>query len=198
MSRLILGVDEVGLGALAGPLTVAAVALYPATDIPGVRDSKRLAPRYRAELAPRIMELAAGWAICSSAAQQIDTHGVYACWAAACRACVNTCLSHLDPEVVIIVDGNRRIPGLKAPHQAVVKADSSVLAVSAASIIAKVWRDRYMYALAAVYPAFDFHKNVGYPTRDHKAQLKKHGPCPEHRRSYAPVKEVCGADRRVR
>jgi len=183
---MIIGIDGCGNGAWCGPLVVAAVALPEDAVIKGVRDSKKVSAYRRADLDPIIRERALHWVIVQSSASQIDQYGLAACENAAMLVCAQRCLERA-PGAQVIVDGTRHIRGLKANQKAIAKADDLFMAVSAASIIAKLHRDRWMMTLAAEYPLYDLHSCKGYGTKVHGICLRKHGPCPEHRMSYAPV-----------
>ena len=187
--RLIIGADEVGLGALAGPVVVAAVVMDPDMTFPGLRDSKKVTASDREWLNGRIKEDVLGWTIAGAHAKLIDQHGISACRWYCLAMCVNECLKRY-PEGRVIVDGNQLIAGIPKVHQeAIVKADDKFQAVSAASVIAKVHRDHMMVKLWQQYPNYDWKKNVGYGTKAHLTALHKYGVSPHHRRSYAPVKK---------
>lgn len=186
----VLGIDEVGRGPWAGPLVVGACVLGDA-QIDGLTDSKKLTPKKREALAPIIREKAAvglGWI----PAEELDRIGLSAALCKACRMAVKQI--HV-PFHEIIIDGTvnflRGTP--LADHvQVSKKADLLVPEVSAASIVAKVARDEYMYKLADKYPGYGFEKHVGYGTAAHKAALLKLGVCPEHRKSFRPIAEIIG------
>jgi ribonuclease HII len=185
-----IGCDEVGLGSLAGPLVVAAVVLPADLVIKGVRDSKKIPPHRRLNLVHDIAREATYWVIVRSDADAVDRFGVKSCLQECMKTCVVSCLEHF-PEAEVVVDGVNPVQGVPASIQrAIVRADDKFQTVGAASIIAKVYRDRMMIKLADQYPLYNFSKHKGYPTRDHLTQLRKWGPCPEHRRSYAPVRRV--------
>ncbi|MDX1443415.1 MAG: ribonuclease HII [Gammaproteobacteria bacterium] len=190
-SRLIAGVDEVGRGPLAGPVVAAAVILDPAKAIEGLRDSKKLTEKRRDALYEQVRAESLAWALGICTPAEIDEHNILqASMLAMARA-----VAALDvtPEVVQ-VDGNR-CPEIPHPVEAIVGGDDTIPAISAASIIAKVTRDRQMLELHAEYPAYAFDRHKGYPTPVHLAALKEHGVTPVHRRSFAPVRrcleEVC-------
>ena len=186
----ILGIDEVGRGPWAGPLVVGACVLGDA-QIDGLTDSKKLTPKKREALAPIIREKAAvglGWV----SAEELDRIGLSA---ALCKACREAVKQIHVPFHEIIIDGTvnfLRDTPLASHVQVLKKADLLVPEVSAASIVAKVARDEYMYKLAEKYPGYGFEKHVGYGTAAHRAALEKLGVCPEHRKSFRPVAEILG------
>ena len=189
----LIGVDECGLGPIAGPCTVAAVVFLRHRDlkkapVQGLRDSKKLSHNRRAELEEKIREQALHWVIAQSNSTTIDRHGIAACKRACMRACILRCRERY-PEALAIVDGNDPVQGV-TNLQMMVKADDKVAAVSAASILAKVFRDRYMVKMAYRYPKYGFERHMGYPTKAHKEALRKFGVCPQHRRSYKPVMQL--------
>jgi ribonuclease HII len=190
---LVAGVDEAGRGPLAGPVAAAAVILDPAYAIDGLADSKVLSAPRRERLAGEIEQRALSWAVCFAEAEEIDRRNIlHATMAAMSRA-----VDGLDcrPEMVLI-DGNR-VPRLACAAHAVIKGDARVASISAASILAKVHRDRRMVALHERYPQYGFARHKGYPTKLHRDALDVHGPTPEHRRTFAPVRAVlCAAERR--
>lgn len=187
---LTIGVDEVGIGSICGPVVVAAVVFPKKVPVAGLRDSKKLTDKRRRELAPRIMEAALHWVIARSSSRQIDKFGIAICKRACMTAVARRCLARF-PNAVVIVDGTDPIP--KVDCRCVVKADDMVPAVSAASIIAKVHRDDYMIVLSEKYPLYGFDKHMGYPTTAHLRVLNSRGRCPEHRLSYGPLKKMYGS-----
>ncbi|EON87483.1 ribonuclease HII [Plesiomonas shigelloides] len=185
---LIAGVDEVGRGPLVGAVVTAAVILDPARPIVGLADSKKLSEKKRLALFDEIKEKALAWSLGRAEPHEIDELNIlHATMLAMQRAVVGL---PITPEFVLI-DGNR-CPALPMPAQAVVKGDSKVAEISAASILAKVTRDREMAELDAQYPQYGFAKHKGYPTADHLRLLAEHGAIAEHRRSFAPVKRALG------
>jgi ribonuclease HII len=189
-SQIVAGVDEVGRGALFGPVVAAAVIL-PVEAIPtlttiGVTDSKRLTPIERERLAFCIKAEATSWQISYASVREIDRLNILQASLLAMRRAVLrlTPMPHL-----CLVDGNQRIPQLPMPQQTLVKGDQSSLAIAAASILAKVWRDQLMTRLASKYPAYDLASNKGYGTAAHRKALQIFGPCPYHRKSFAPCQQ---------
>ncbi|MGK2950826.1 MAG: ribonuclease HII [Thiobacillus sp.] len=182
--RLIAGVDEAGRGPLVGAVVAAAVILDPSRPIQGLRDSKKLSEKRREQLFQAITSQSLSWAIASASPAEIDQLNILQASLLAMRRAVEAL--GVQPEIAL-VDGNQR-PRLSCRVEAIVKGDSKVAAISAASILAKVERDRQMYALHETYPLYGFEQHKGYPTAAHLALLQQHGPCPEHRRSFAPVK----------
>jgi ribonuclease HII len=188
---MIIGVDEVGLGCIAGPVVTAGVVMPAKLKIPGVKDSKKVkleGERHR--LSGIIKERAEFWCIAISSVEHINEAGIKRCQMACLRSCALMCLE-LFPEGKVIVDGKETIPGVPWKKQkAVIKADDKFQAVSAASIIAKVHRDRIMVDLWCDFPHYDWKKNAGYPTPAHKTALNKFGVTVHHRRDYKPVRKA--------
>jgi len=186
MTTRIAGVDEAGRGPLAGPLTVAAVILDPARPIPGLNDSKQLSEKRRQALYPQIIEHALAWRIEFVSAVEIDQLNILQATLTGMRRA----LLALSPEPAqALIDGNRVPHDLPCPASAIIGGDATQPSIMAASILAKVARDRHMLALHRQYPQYGFDQHKGYPTRAHRQALIEHGPCPEHRRSYAPVQQ---------
>jgi len=181
---LVAGVDEAGRGPLAGPVVAAAVILDDLQPIKGLADSKVLSPRKRARLYDEIRARALCCSIASASVAEIDQVNILQATMLAMKRAVEG-LRILPHRVV--VDGNR-VPVLRVPVDALVRGDALMPAISAASILAKVERDRLCDALHAAHPAYGFATHKGYPTPEHLAALREHGPCPEHRRSFAPVR----------
>ncbi len=180
----IAGVDEAGRGPLCGPVYAAAVILDPARPIDGLNDSKKLSEKKREALAPLIRERALAWAVGIATVEEIDRLNILHATMLAMRRAVE---GLAVPPDQVLVDGNRIPPGLTVPARAIVGGDASEAAISAASILAKTGRDHEMMALAALYPQYGIAKHKGYPTAEHLAALRAHGPSPIHRRSFAPV-----------
>ena len=181
----IAGVDEAGRGPCAGPLVIAAVILhYPsAPELAAVRDSKEISEKQREELFDVIMELAASVCVIRVSVQEIDERGVHAANLDGMRRAVKG----LTIEPAYVLTDGYPIQGLAIPNVAVWKGDQVVTAISAASIIAKVTRDREMIELDKKYPQYGFAGHKGYITAAHTAALVKHGPCVEHRRSFSNI-----------
>lgn len=181
---LLAGVDEVGRGPLAGDVVTAAVILDPRRPIAGLADSKRLSPRQREALYPQIIANALSWHIGRASVAEIDRINILQATLLAMMRAVDGLA--VAPEFVA-VDGNR-LPLWDYPAQALIKGDVLVPAISAASIVAKVTRDREMVASDRDYPGYGFAEHKGYGTARHLAALSARGPCPLHRRSFAPVR----------
>ena len=180
---LIAGIDEAGRGPLAGPVFAAAVILDPARTIEGLRDSKLLTPQARERLAGEVKQKALAWAVASSDVGEIDTLNILRATLLAMRRAVEA-LAVRPAEALI--DGDH-CPELTCRAYAIVKGDRDVPAISAASIIAKTTRDALLHDLDREYPMYGFARHKGYGTPEHLAALDRHGPCPHHRRSFAPV-----------
>lgn len=185
-TQIIAGVDEAGRGPLAGPVVAAAVILNPAQPISGLADSKKLSEAKRDGLSPLIKQYALSWCIASASVEEIDTLNILQATLLAMQRAVNG-LS-ITPELVL-VDGNR-LPNLTIPALAIVKGDSKVAAISAASILAKVERDRLMVDYHHQYPDFAFHIHKGYGTRQHLQEIHQSGILPIHRQTFNPVKQL--------
>jgi ribonuclease HII len=183
----IAGVDEAGRGPLAGPVSVAAVILDPDRPIDGLNDSKKLTEARREALYPLIVERALAWRIEFVEADEIDALNILQATLTGMRRA----LAGLSPAADSArIDGNRLPTGLPCAAEAIIGGDAIEPAIMAASILAKVSRDRRMLELHLRYPQYGFDRHKGYPSPAHRAALAAHGPCPEHRRSYAPVREA--------
>jgi ribonuclease HII len=189
---LIAGVDEAGRGPLAGPVTVAAVILDPMRSIDGLDDSKKLSEAKRDALCPLILQHALAWRIEFVEADEIDRLNILQATLTGMRRA----LLALDPRAdAARIDGNKLPHDLPCPAEALIGGDAIEPAIMAASILAKVARDARMRELHLRYPQYGFDKHKGYPSRAHLEALTKHGPCPEHRRSYAPVRSLIDVEK---
>ncbi len=180
---LVAGVDEAGRGPLAGPVIAAAVILDPNHDIDGLADSKKLSAKQREELFGQIRKYALAWSAARATVLEIDTINILQASLLAMQRAVHA-LS-LQPQMALI-DGNK-CPILNCPSQAIIGGDATEPAISAASIVAKVLRDRIMMMLDKRYPVYEFARHKGYPTELHMNALRNHGASKVHRRSFAPV-----------
>ncbi|EPT7032524.1 ribonuclease HII [Cronobacter malonaticus] len=187
-THLVAGVDEVGRGPLVGAVVTAAVILDPLKPIVGLADSKKLSEKRRLALFDEIKEKAIAWSLGRAEPHEIDELNIlHATMLAMQRAVAGLAVT---PEYVLI-DGNR-CPALPMPSMAVVKGDSRVAEISAASILAKVTRDAEMAELDLTFPQYGFAQHKGYPTAFHLERLAEHGATAHHRRSFAPVRRVLG------
>jgi ribonuclease HII len=183
--RRVAGVDEAGRGPLAGPVAVAAVILDPSRPIAGLGDSKALSEARREMLEPLIRERALAWRVELVSAAEIDRLNILRATLEGMARVVHALAPSAEHA---LIDGNRLPPGLRCPAEALVKGDSREPAIMAASILAKVARDRLMRELDALHPGYVFAVHKGYPTPEHLENLRRLGPCSEHRRSFAPVR----------
>ncbi|OGT96915.1 MAG: ribonuclease HII [Gammaproteobacteria bacterium RIFOXYB2_FULL_38_6] len=184
MNYYIAGVDEAGRGPLAGPVVAAAVILDPNKPIQGLRDSKQLSPSKRESLFTEIINKALAFAFGQAEAEEIDAINILQASLLAMRRAV---LNLFVEPARVLVDGNQK-PHLPYEVDAIVKGDQKIEAISAASILAKVSRDRQMLEYHLQYPDYGFDQHKGYPTKDHMTALQKFGITPLHRKSFAPVK----------
>ncbi|MCP5239010.1 MAG: ribonuclease HII [Zoogloeaceae bacterium] len=183
---MICGVDEAGRGPLCGSVVAAAVILDPGRPIAGLADSKKLSERQRERLAALIRSQALAWSVAEACVEEIDRLNIlHATMLAMKRAVEGLAITPLEA----LVDGNR-CPALSIPARAIVKGDALEPAISAASILAKTTRDEQMRSLDLRYPQYGFAAHKGYPTAAHLAALKRFGPLPVHRRSFAPVRDI--------
>ena len=188
--QLICGVDEAGRGPLAGSVYAAAVILNAKNPIKGLTDSKKLSEKKRDLLSAEIKQKALAWGIASCSAQEIDEINILQASLLAMKRAIETMQAQFNNTPDLIqVDGNK-CPKISLPCEAIVKGDSKVPAISAATILAKVARDTELYQLDKVYPQYGFARHKGYPTAGHLMALQSHGICPQHRLSYAPVKAL--------
>jgi ribonuclease HII len=195
----VAGTDEVGRGPLAGPVVAAAVVLRDDAELPGLGDSKALRPAAREALVPQIQSAALAWAVAESDVAQIDELGILVASMRAMRQACEQVWQQLSGAggvlpAVWAVDGHLPVPDFtRAPQRLVVKGDARSRAIAAASVLAKVERDRQMVAAAARFPGYGFERHVGYGTAAHLEALQRLGPCLLHRHSFAPVRAVAGA-----
>ena len=186
-NRLIAGVDEAGRGPLAGPLSVAAVILDPARPIVGLNDSKKLSEAKREALYPQIIERALAWCVVLIEPEEIDRLNIFqATMTGMSRAVAGLALVADEA----LIDGNKLPKDLPCRGRAIVGGDALEPAISAASILAKVTRDRLMVTMDEKHAGYGFAVHKGYPTPAHLAALTLLGPCPQHRRSFAPVRRL--------
>ncbi|MGD9841926.1 MAG: ribonuclease HII [Steroidobacteraceae bacterium] len=193
--HLIIGVDEAGRGPLAGPVVASAVILDPDRPIAGLNDSKQLSEKQRERLAPIIREQALAWAVASASVVEIDTINILQATLLAMRRTLQALqppACHANDKFHLQVDGNKLPDFHDLPFhcsaEAVVAGDALIPAISAASILAKVTRDAWLLELHQQYPVYGFAKHKGYGTAAHLQALQTYGICPEHRRSFAPVR----------
>ena len=183
MIRRVAGVDEAGRGPLAGPVVAAAVVFVDGETIPGIGDSKRLTASRRSRLSLRIRGTAVDWAIGAATAREVDRLNIHNATLLAMRRAVLGLRERID---YVYIDG-KFYPDIPTPGESVIRGDQNIPVVSAASILAKVSRDRQMVWLDRIYPQYGFSRHKGYPTRFHRLALETLGPTPEHRMSYAWV-----------
>ncbi len=200
----IAGVDEAGRGPLAGPVVAAAVVLPGISDrsyrtarraLAGLDDSKKLTPAVRAKLAEKIVRHAIAWGIGEAGVAEIDRVNILNASFLAMRTALANMAIAFPPGVVdlVIVDGHLPIREVTLPQRAIIGGDARCAAIAAASILAKVHRDKVMDALHREHPAYGFDRHKGYPTPEHREILARLGPCPAHRQSYRPVQEAAAA-----
>ena len=176
----VCGVDEAGRGPLAGPVCAAACILPAGLEIPGLDDSKKLSPQKREELYHVIVESALSYGIAFASVEEIEALNILN----ATFLAMNRAIEQLSPQPALaLIDGNRN-SGIRIPSRCVVKGDSLCADIAAASVLAKVTRDRYMLAMAEEYPQYGFEKHKGYGTALHYSALRSYGPCPIHRPSF--------------
>lgn len=182
----IVGVDEVGRGPLVGPVVAAAVVLNPDKPIPGLTDSKKISEKKREALSEQIMQDALAYSIAEASPEEIDSINILQASLLAMKRAVEGISVPIEK---VYVDGNR-LPELSHPAEAIIKGDSLIESISAASIIAKVHRDRMMIELDAEYPQYGFKSHKGYPTKAHFEAIREHGILPMYRKSFRPVAEI--------
>lgn len=183
---IIAGTDEAGRGPLAGPVVAAAVILPAQYNLPGLTDSKKLTEKKREILFHAIQEQAVCWAIAQATVEEIDSLNILQASLLAMKRAVEQLPCSIDK---VLVDGNK-CPKLNVATQAVIGGDLLVPEISAASILAKVTRDRLMYQLDEIYPVYGFKGHKGYPTKAHVSAILQHGITPVHRKSFAPIKHM--------
>ncbi len=183
---LVAGVDEVGRGPLAGSVVAAAVILNPKRRIPGLNDSKMLSEKQREALFPRIQERAIAWAIGQADVKEIDSLNIFHAGLLAMQRAIIA----LTPQPELVMVDGLHCPETPYPAEAIVEGDKKIAAISAASILAKVTRDREMTKLEEQYPGYGFAQHKGYSTRQHLLALQKLGPSPLHRRSFFRVQQA--------
>ncbi len=188
---LIAGVDEAGCGCWAGPVYAAAVILPLDSGIGLIRDSKQLSPDQRRSIVDRIKEASTAWAVGTASAAEIDELNIRRAGALAMRRAVEGL--KIRPQYVLI--DAFQIPGLGIPSKSIIHGDAVVKSIAAASVIAKVERDRHLDELARLFPGYGFEAHKGYGTKQHQEALRRLGPCPEHRRSYEPVRKLLTANK---
>jgi len=187
INGILAGADEAGRGPLAGNVVAAAVILDPNVLIIGLDDSKKLTEKKRQLLAREIKQKALAWSVVSISPQQIDGINILQASLLAMRTAAENLKVKPDH---VFVDGNKTLHDCFCGNTAIIKGDSRVAEISAASILAKVERDAQMLVLHEQYPEYGFDRHKGYPTKAHCEVLSSIGPCPQHRRSYAPVREA--------
>jgi ribonuclease HII len=186
----VCGVDEAGRGPLVGAVVAGAVVIDPNNPIEGLKDSKKLTAARREYLYEQIMEKAKAWGVGEASPREIDQINILQATMLAMRRAIEDLTTRLGtwPDKALI-DGNR-CPELPIAAEAIVKGDAKEPAISAASIVAKVTRDRQMMSLHELHPEYGFAQHMGYPTEAHFAALKQYGACDQHRRSFSPVRKV--------
>lgn len=184
---LLAGVDEVGRGPLVGSVVAAAVILDPEVEIAGLADSKKLSEKKRLLISDEIKSKALAWSIAEASVDEIDHLNILH----ASMLAMERAVKKLQPAAeFVLVDGNRIPKSLGVNAASVVKGDALAKCISAASIVAKVWRDADMQRLDSLYPQYGIGKHKGYPTKAHLQALQEHGPCAEHRKSFGPVSRL--------
>ncbi|MGD8585897.1 MAG: ribonuclease HII [Chloroflexota bacterium] len=190
-TQFVAGLDEAGRGAIAGPVVAAAVILplddpWALAQLSEVDDSKKLPARKRELLYDQIVQLARSFGIASSSADEVDEHGIIG----ATKLAMRRALLILDPPAeFLLIDGRIRLKELALPQQSLIRGDAKSLSIAAASILAKVTRDREMLEQQRLFPVYGFARHKGYCTWQHVAALTENGPCPIHRRSFAPIRQ---------
>lgn len=192
--KFAVGIDEVGRGCIAGPVVAAAVILdyeklfaLDEKTLDLIRDSKTLSAKQRDKILPIIEDIALTYAVAESSVEEVESLGILQATFNAMKKAIDQ-LTH--PFDIILTDGNQCIPGLKTPQKAIIKGDSLVYAIAAASILAKQTRDKFMHDLASSYPEYGFEAHVGYGTKKHMDALNAFGVTPIHRKNFAPVRRL--------
>ena len=186
--QYVAGIDEAGRGPLAGPVSAAAVILPEAFSHDLLNDSKKLGEKRREALYEELTQRAdIRWAISHGEVDEIDSLNILK----STHAAMLRAAEGLDPRPDFCLIDGLDVPGFALPSEGVVKGDSKSFSIAAASILAKVSRDRLMLKYAALYPEYGFERHKGYGTKHHLEALRKHGPCPIHRKSFAPVAQLC-------
>lgn len=183
---IVCGVDETGRGSAVSGVWVSACILDPDKPIEGLRDSKKLSAKRREELAEEIKHNALSWSIEIASLEEVEALNVLNATLLGMRRAIEGL--HIKPNKVF-VDGNK-LPNIKIPAEAIVKGDDLIPSISAASILAKVERDKAIRELHQIYPQYGFDKHKGYLTKNHMLALQEYGPCPIHRKTYAPVRKL--------
>ncbi len=183
--RLVAGIDEAGRGPLAGPVVAAAVLLPPEVSLDGLDDSKKLSEKSREKFFPEIIQTALSYGVGVVSVETIEKINILQAALLAMKQAVEKC--GLDPDL-LLVDGNKRVDH-PAQQWTIVGGDGKSLSIAAASVIAKVTRDRIMQEYHQDYPDYEFDRHKGYPTKLHKEKIKRFGPCPIHRKTFHGIKE---------
>lgn len=188
---LIAGLDEAGAGPWAGPVAAGCVVLDPArTDaLKGVYDSKQISEKKREAMVPRIEENVLAFAVAFASPEEIDRINIRQACLLAMRRALEAVEAKLGAAQHLLIDA-RKLEGVRCPQSAIVRGDSASLSIAAASILAKVQRDHLMLEASKQYPQYGFERHKGYGTADHKQALVEHGPCPLHRRSFSPIRDM--------
>ncbi|MCL4127347.1 UNVERIFIED_CONTAM: hypothetical protein GTU68_048471 [Idotea baltica] len=185
----VAGIDEAGRGPLAGPVSAAAVVLKPDTKIDGLTDSKKLSDAQRQKLYPEIIQSALAYSIIMLGPREIEQHNIRQATLLAMQAAATEVEKELKSKCFFLIDGNMNLSKEDYLSEFVIKGDRKIRCISAASILAKVTRDREMVKLDEIYPGYGFRAHKGYPTAAHREQIKLLGPTEIHRRTFAGVKE---------
>lgn len=188
---LVAGLDEAGAGPWAGPVAAGCVVLDPKRldALVGVYDSKQISEKKREAMVPRIEDNVLAFAVGLASPEEIDRINIRQACLLAMKRALAAVEEKLGPSQHLLIDA-RKLDGVACPQSAIIRGDASSLSIAAASILAKVHRDRLMVDAAERYPAYGFERHKGYGTADHKQALLEHGPCPLHRRSFSPIREL--------